>query len=101
MHISARGDQDLLERLIAMAEMEGIPSAAGWVQQYIGAIISTPLTESNDTIASVFDYAKSQYEDAVAALPPKPGQNPAAVTDEYLRTAVQKLITPDQPPANG
>ena len=101
MHIAARSDQDLLERLIAAAEMQGIPSAAGWVQQNIGTLISTPLTEGEDTIASIFDYAKGSYEAAVAALPPKPGANPAAVTDVYLAQAITELTTPDEPPANG
>lgn len=101
MHIAARADADLLERLIAAAEMQGIPSAAGWVQQNIGTIISTPLTEGQDTIASVFDFAKGSYEAAVAALPPKPGLNPAAVTDAYMAQAILALITPAEPPANG
>lgn len=101
MHIAARSDSELLERLIAAAEMQGIPSAAGWVQQNIGTLISTPLNEAEDTIASVFDYAKGQYEAAVAALPPKPGSNPAAVTDVYLGQVIAELITPDEPPANG
>jgi len=100
-HIVARGDAELLERLIAAAEMQNIPSAAGWVQQNIGTLISTPVIEGQpDTIASVYDYAKSQYEAAVAALPPKPGANPAAVTDEFLETVIVKLITPSTPPAS-
>lgn len=100
-HNAARGNQELLNRLIAAAEMQGVPSAAGWVQMYVGTLISTPLTEAGDTIASVLDYARAQYENAVAALPPKPGDNPAAVTDEYLALVIQKILTPDEPPANG
>lgn len=99
-HIAARGNPELLERLIATAEMNGVPNAAAWVQQYIGTLISTPLTTSGtDTIASVLDYAQGQYDSAVAALPPKPGANPSAVTDSYLDVAVKAVLTPETPPS--
>lgn len=90
-HIAARGDSDLLQRLIATAEMEGIPSAANWVQSNMGRLISTPV-EGEQNIADVYAYAYETRQQQVSALPPLPGVNPGAVTDEHMKTAIQSLI---------
>lgn len=97
-HIVARGDADLLQRLIAAAEQAGIPSADRWVQQNMGALISAPVQDAQ-TIADVHAYASAVRAQAVAALPPLPGADPAAVTDAHLAAAIGVVNTPDQPPA--
>lgn len=87
-HIAARDDQDLTARLIAAAEQAHIPNADGFVRMNAGRLISTEI-DGGTTITAVHAYASSVYVDAVAALPPKPGVNPAAVTDAQLSQAVQ------------
>lgn len=98
-HIAARGDSDLLARLIAVAEMNNIPSAPQWVQQNMGTLISLPIGEGQ-TIADVYAYAQETRQIEINALPPLPGLNPGAVTDAHMATAVTAMITPETPPAN-
>lgn len=100
-HMAARGDRDLLERLIAVAEMNHIPSASSWVQANMGTLISTPV-EAQQTISDVHAFASGQRENYLAdnkALPP--GLNPAAVTDVHLKTAIEALYQPAQPSGEG
>jgi hypothetical protein len=92
-HIAARDDADLTARLIAAAEQAHIPNADNFVATQKGRIISTEVGGS--TLTAVHAYAKNAYDEAVAALPPRPGLNPAAVTDEQLAAAVQAVWAPD------
>lgn len=92
-HIAARGDSDLVARLVAVAEQAAIPNPDSFVQQNVGRIISTDIG-SGTTLTSVHAYASAVYNEAVAQLPPLPGVNPAAVTDEQLAAAVQAVWTP-------
>lgn len=92
-HIEARSDPDLLARLVATAEQAGIPNASAWTQEHMGALICTPV-QDDQTIADVRAYAAAVREQAVAALPPAPGFDPAAVTDVHLRTAVDAFFAP-------
>lgn len=89
-HIAARDDQDLTARLIAAAEQAHIPNPESFVEQNVGKLISTQI-EGGTTLTAVHAYASSVYWQAVAALPPKPGLNPAAVTDEQLTSAIQAV----------
>lgn len=89
-HIAARDDADLTARLIAAAEQAHIPEPATFVQSNIGKIISTSIGEGT-TITAVHAYASTVRADAVAQLPPPPGLNPAAVTDEQLTDAIQTV----------
>lgn len=93
-HIAARNDADLAERLTASAEQANIPNAASFVQQNLGRLVSTDIGDT--TITAVHAYASTVYSDAVAALPPKPGLNPAAVTDAQLALAVQAVWAPTE-----
>lgn len=86
-HISARDDEDLTARLVAAAEQAHIPSAESFVRMNAGRLISTEIS-GGTTITAVHAYASSVYADAVAALPPAPGLNPAAVTDAQLSEAI-------------
>lgn len=42
-HIAARNDEDLRERLVAVAEQQQIPNAAGFVEQNLGRLVSTDI----------------------------------------------------------
>lgn len=94
-HIAARNDQDLADRLVAVAEQQQIPNAATFVEQNMGRLVSAPI-EGATTVTAVHAYASQVYQDAVAALPPKPGLNPAAVTDAQLADAVTAVWQPTQ-----
>lgn len=92
-HIAASRDQDLRERLVAIAEQQHIPNPQAFVEQNLGKLISTEIAEGT-TVTTVHAYASQVYQDAVAALPLKPGLNPAAVTDAQLNTAVTAVWQP-------
>lgn len=94
-HIAARDDQDLHARLIAVAEQHHIDNAEQFVQVNLGKLISTDLG-GGSTITSVHAYASTVRQAAVDQLPPAPGLNPAAVTDEQLAQAVSAVWAPAQ-----
>ena len=83
---AARNDDDLLTRLIAAAEQAGIPNAQQWAEQHRGALVSTQIGDT--TIADVHAYAVATYNPT-----PRPGENPAAVTDAQIAQAVQAVNT--------
>ena len=87
-HIAARNDTDLLQRLVAAAEQAGIDGAQAWVEANRGRIIAAKIT-GDTTIADVHAYAVATYEPA-----PRPGENPAAVTDPQLAEAIQAVREP-------
>jgi hypothetical protein len=93
-HMAARDDEDLTARLVAVAEQASIPNPASFVKSNIGRLVSTEI-DTATTLTSVHAYATGQYEIAVAALPPRPGVNPAAVTDTQLAAAVQAVWEPN------
>lgn len=94
-HIAARDDQDLVNRLVAAAEQAHIPNPDSFVRQNVGRLISTTI-DGGSTITAVHAYASTVYEEAVAALPPKPGLNPAAVTDTQLAQAITAVWGPTE-----
>lgn len=83
--IAAYRDSDLLERITAIAAAEGIANPDQWVGMRIRQIVAADLDGdggASNSIASVYEYA-------VETTPPRPGANPAAVTDDHIRTALQ------------
>lgn len=92
-HIAARDDADLRARLVATAEQLGVDEPEAFVRQKLGKLVSTPI-DGQSTITSVHAYASTQYAAAVAALPPKPGVDPAMVTDAQLAQAVEAVWNP-------
>lgn len=90
-HIRARDDDDLTARLIASAEQAGITNADQWVGQHRGQLISVGVSLEGQCIADVHAYAATMRDQAVAALPPPPGADPAAVLDSYLQIAVETV----------
>lgn len=87
-HIAARNDSDLYQRLVAAAEIQGIPNAAQWVEQNRGALVSTEIAPGGDTtsITNIHAYAVATYEPRL-----RPGEDPESVTDAYLIAAVNKV----------
>lgn len=95
---AASKDNDLRDRLISAAEEKNIPNPVGWVDQNARKLVLSPVSdEIPDTVASVYSFAVNTY-------PLPPGMNPSAVTDDYLRYAVEKVRyrelnpEPEQPP---
>ena len=89
--IAAAADTDLTARLIARGAALGL--SQGSIEIAIRRLAAAPVdgTGSN-TIASVYEYAAATRDQAVAALPPAPGKNPAAVTDDYLDYALRSVF---------
>ena len=82
--IAASGDSDLLARAIALAAEAGIENPQAFIESRRHQLAAAPVSESGDTVASVYEYA--------ASLPRyRTGQDPAAVTDDHLRTAISNL----------
>ena len=86
--VSASRDIDLQERLAAAAARLNVPGDPyQWVLLNINKLAAAQVSEDGATIASVYDYAASTYVPA-----PRPGQNPAAVTDTLLMSAVTSVL---------
>lgn len=83
-HIAARRDPDLLARVIAAAEIAGIPQPQAWAESNIGAVVAADV--GGTTIADVHAYAVATYEPA-----PRPGADATKVTDEQIIAAVDAL----------
>lgn len=90
-YITAKGDSDLLSRLIARAEMMNVDDPANWVQINMSKLIQASIAGPDDTIVSVFSFAKQHREDYIAAIPPAPGADLAAVTDAHLTAAINAV----------
>lgn len=93
-HIAAREDEHLVARLIAAAEQAHIPEPATFVRNNIGKLISTKIGEDT-TITTVHAYASHVREAALKQLPPEPGLDPAAITDQQLFQAVSAAWAPE------
>jgi len=87
-HNAARNDDDLTQRFIAAAEQLGVSNNAQmWVDQNRGAIVAVRTGEGEeDTISDAHAYAVATYNP-----PPRPGVNPAAVTDNQIKIAIQAV----------
>lgn len=94
-HMAARSDNDLIARLIAQAEMMGVPT--DWVMSNLVQLIQAPVTDEGATITSVHAYAAGARAEHIAATPPPPGLNPSAVLDSYLAAAILAVQNPATP----
>ena len=90
-HIAARNDTDLLQRLVAAAEQAGIDGAQAWVEANRGGIIAADITVNGEqtTVTDVYAYKVATYTPQ-----PRPGEDPAAVTDAHLSAAIQAVREP-------
>lgn len=84
-HIAARNDNDLLARFVAAAEVTGIDNPQGWAEQHRGELVAARVDDDH-SVSDVHAYAVSTYQPT-----PRPGANPAAVTDDQIKAAVQKV----------
>lgn len=89
-HMNARGDQDLLNRFIAKAEMMGVENPAGWVQAHMGNLI-VQTVDGTQTVSDVHAYADEVRRTYIANTPQSPGLNLGAVTDAHLQTAIEAV----------
>lgn len=92
--LSAALDNDLLQRAIAIAADEGVKNPEGELAHRMFDLATAPVTDDGSTVASVYEYATAVREEALAKVPPEPGANPAAVTDEHLRYAIRHRFLP-------
>lgn len=91
--IAAFADNDLYERMVALgATLKMTPQQIADARWQL--VIAPAAATGTDTIASVYAYAMDVRNQAVAALPPLPGANPAAVTDDQILYALGATITP-------
>lgn len=91
--IAAFADNDLYERFVALAATLGITPDQIADKRW-QMVIADADDGGTDTIASVYDYAYDVRNQAVAALPPPPGQNPGAVTDQHILYALANVFPP-------
>ena len=84
-HITARNDADLLARFVAAAEMAGLDNPQGWAEQHRGELVSAKVDDDH-TVSDVHAYAVATYQPT-----PRPGANPAAVTDNQIMAAVKAV----------
>ena len=82
--IAAAQDSDLLARAIALAAETGIDNPQAFIESRRHQLAAAPVSESGDTVASVYEYAAAQPRY-------RTGEDPAAVTDDHLRAAIQSL----------
>lgn len=84
--IKAAQDPDLMERFILAAAIAGVEDdPRAWVSANRERLAVAPLPEAG-TIAAIYEYAVATYSPS-----PRPGENPAAVTDEHLLAAVRAV----------
>lgn len=84
--IAASKDQDLIQRAVALGATLNPPLTQADVESLRMRLAAAPVDDNGNTVASVYEYADATYQPA-----PRPGENPAAVTDEYLVYALESL----------
>ena len=98
--LAVRADADLRERLVALASLDpGITSATSWVDAHLERIAAAPLGSSGtDTIASVLEFTRVKHQPFSddPTVNRRPGEDPAGVTDDHIRTAITTVL--DQTP---
>lgn len=97
--INAAKDQDLRIRAVALAAELGIDSPEAWIDSQLYQLASASVDATGNTVASVYEYAESEYKKALAAMPKPPGQDETRITDDHLRHALRKMSGMTNPPA--
>ncbi|WP_269929094.1 hypothetical protein [Kocuria massiliensis] len=88
--IAASQDRDLRDRFVALAAESGIQNPQSWVESQLSALACAKVADGEDTVASVYEYADAAYQEKLNGIV-APGKNPAAVTDDHLRHAINTL----------
>lgn len=84
-HIAARNDADLLSRFVAAAEVAGVDNPQGWAEAHRGELVAAKV-DGESAVSDVHAYAVATYQPT-----PRPGANPAAVTDNQIKAAVKSV----------
>lgn len=79
--IAASRDSDLLARMVALGATIGLTQAD--VESARTRLAAAPVDSDGSTVASVYEYAAATYKPT-----PRPGENPAAVTDTHILHAL-------------
>lgn len=95
--ITAVQDHDLRQRAIAIAAQEGVKLPEAEIAQRAYELVTAPVDDQGNTVASVYEYAATRREQAIAAIPPAPGADPSAITDEHLAYAIRARFVPSEP----
>ena len=82
--IAASQDSDLLARAAALGATVGLTQAD--VESLRMRLAAAPVDSEGNTVASVYEYAVATYKPT-----PRPGENPAAVTDAHILHALRTL----------
>ena len=82
--IAVADDPDILRRLVALGRALGAQRSD--IENAVPVIAAAPVNAAGDTVASVLAYARATYTPT-----PRPGQNPAAVTDAHLEYALRAV----------
>ena len=82
--IAASRDSDLLARAVALGATIGLTQAD--VEAQRTKLASAPVDSEGNTVASVYEYARATYTPT-----PRPGENPAAVTDAHILHALETI----------
>jgi len=83
--IAAKDDPDIEARLIALGRVLGAQESD--IRNALPVLAAAPVDNTgSNTIASVLAYARATYTPT-----PRPGQNPAAVTDAHLEYALRAV----------
>ena len=91
--INAAADTDLALRFVALGATLGYTQ--GDIESNLRKLVAATVNDNGDTVASVYDYAYQTRKQALAAVPPNPGANLGAVTDDYIRSALDKVFGSD------
>lgn len=89
--IAAAQDPDLEARLVAIAAEAGVHHPTYWVSEYRHQLAAASTDNSGGTLASVYSAADENRKARLRALPPAPGRDPVAITDDQLRHAVNAV----------
>lgn len=85
--IAARDNTHLKDRARALGASIGMTATE--IEATWDRLVTMPVDDSGtSSIATVYEYAAAQYAQALAALPPEPGVNPAGVTDAHILYAL-------------
>lgn len=89
--IAASRSTPLRDRFVALGATLDPPMTQGEVDVAMTRLAAAPVNGSSDTVGSVFEYASAVRAQAVAALPPDPGADPAQLLDSHLVHALQHV----------
>ena len=84
--IAASQDSDLIQRAVALGATLNPPLTQADVESLRMRLAAAPVDSEGNTVASVYEYAVATYKPT-----PRPGENPAAVTDAHILHALRTL----------